>query len=234
MSPSRPFILRPVATSLLMVAVLIGGAVAYRQLPVSALPEVDYPTIQVTTFYPGASPEVMATSVTAAGTPVRADAGPEADDLDELVWELGDHAAVRPGVEHRRRRTGGPGGGQRERNIAPKRRAESAGVQQGEPGRRTGPDAGAQLRRAAAPRRAGARRHASCAEDRATARRRTGHDHRRAEARGPRAGESNRAGGLRRRTPPIDAGDRGGERQSGEGHLRRATSVVHHRTPTIG
>jgi multidrug efflux pump len=64
-SPSRPFILRPVATSLLMVAVVIAGAVAYQQLPVSALPEVDYPTIQVTTFYPGASPDVMATSVTA-------------------------------------------------------------------------------------------------------------------------------------------------------------------------
>jgi multidrug efflux pump len=64
-SPSRPFILRPVATSLLMVAIVIAGGVAYRQLPVSALPEVDYPTIQVTTFYPGASPDVMATSVTA-------------------------------------------------------------------------------------------------------------------------------------------------------------------------
>ena len=65
MSPSRLFILRPVATSLLMVAVVIAGGVAYKQLPVSALPEVDYPTIQVTTFYPGASPDVMATSVTA-------------------------------------------------------------------------------------------------------------------------------------------------------------------------
>src|SRR5580658_7767365 len=65
MSPSRVFILRPVATSLLMVAILLVGAVAYRQLPVSALPEVDYPTIQVLTFYPGASPDVMASSVTA-------------------------------------------------------------------------------------------------------------------------------------------------------------------------
>jgi multidrug efflux pump len=64
MSPSRPFILRPVATSLLMVAILLAGAVAYLQLPVSALPQVDYPTIQVLTFYPGASPEVMASSVT--------------------------------------------------------------------------------------------------------------------------------------------------------------------------
>ena len=65
MSPSRPFILRPVATVLLMVAILLAGIVAYYQLPVSALPQVDYPTIQVVTFYPGASPEVMASSVTA-------------------------------------------------------------------------------------------------------------------------------------------------------------------------
>ncbi len=65
MNLSRLFILRPVATSLLMVAVLLAGAVAYRQLPVSALPQVDYPTIQVATFYPGASPVVMASSVTA-------------------------------------------------------------------------------------------------------------------------------------------------------------------------
>ncbi len=65
MSPSRLFILRPVATSLLMAAILLAGFIAYRQLPVSALPQVDYPTIQVLTFYPGASPEVMASSVTA-------------------------------------------------------------------------------------------------------------------------------------------------------------------------
>jgi multidrug efflux pump len=63
-SPSRPFILRPVATALLMVAVVLVGGVAYTQLPVSALPQVDYPTIQVLTFYPGASPDVMASSVT--------------------------------------------------------------------------------------------------------------------------------------------------------------------------
>src|SRR5689334_10081241 len=65
MNPSRLFILRPVATSLLMIGVLLAGVVAYRQLPVSALPEVDYPTIQVATTYPGASPDVMASSVTA-------------------------------------------------------------------------------------------------------------------------------------------------------------------------
>jgi len=64
-SLSRPFIIRPVATVLLMVAIMLVGIVAFRELPVSALPEVDYPTIQVLTFYPGAGPEVMASSVTA-------------------------------------------------------------------------------------------------------------------------------------------------------------------------
>jgi multidrug efflux pump len=65
MNPSRLFIVRPVATALLMVAILLVGIVAYRELPVSALPEVDYPTIQVVTFYPGGDPAVMASSVTA-------------------------------------------------------------------------------------------------------------------------------------------------------------------------
>jgi multidrug efflux pump len=65
MNLSRIFILRPVATSLLMVAILIAGLLAYRMLPLSALPEVDYPTIQITTLYPGASPDVMTSAVTA-------------------------------------------------------------------------------------------------------------------------------------------------------------------------
>src|SRR5712672_4392604 len=65
MSPSRIFILRPVATSLLMAAIMLVGIVAYRELPLSALPEVDYPTIQVVTLYPGASPDVVTSSITA-------------------------------------------------------------------------------------------------------------------------------------------------------------------------
>src|SRR3954469_23585473 len=65
MNPSRLFILRPVATTLLMVAIILAGVVAYRVLPLSALPEVDYPTIQVVTLYPGAGPEVMTSSITA-------------------------------------------------------------------------------------------------------------------------------------------------------------------------
>ena len=65
MNISRLFVLRPVATSLLMIAFVLVGLVAVRFLPVSSLPDVDYPTIQVQTFYPGASPQVMATTVTA-------------------------------------------------------------------------------------------------------------------------------------------------------------------------
>ena len=65
MNPSKPFIVRPVATSLLMVAILLAGAFAYRLLPISALPQVDYPTIQVVTLYPGASPDVITSSITA-------------------------------------------------------------------------------------------------------------------------------------------------------------------------
>ena len=99
MNPSRLFILRPVATSLLMAAILLAGAVAYRQLPVSALPEVDYPTIQVMTFYPGASPDVMASADhRAARAAVRPGARPESDDVDQLRRQLGHHAAVRPRI----------------------------------------------------------------------------------------------------------------------------------------
>src|SRR3954449_6570498 len=65
MNPSRPFIMRPVATALIMVAIVLAGFVGFRLLPLSALPQVDYPTIQVQTLYPGGSPEVMAQTITA-------------------------------------------------------------------------------------------------------------------------------------------------------------------------
>src|SRR3982074_1565516 len=65
MSPSSPFISRPVATSLLMVAIVLAGLIGFRFLPLSALPQVDFPTIQVQTLYPGASPEVLSQTVTA-------------------------------------------------------------------------------------------------------------------------------------------------------------------------
>ena len=83
MSPSRPFIERPVATSLLMLAIVLAGIVGFRFLPLSALPQVDFPTIQVQTLYPGASPEVMSQTVhRAAGASVRPDGRIAADEFD--------------------------------------------------------------------------------------------------------------------------------------------------------
>jgi multidrug efflux pump len=90
MSPSRLFILRPVATVLFMVAIVLVGAVAYFQLPVSALPQVDYPTIQVLTFYPGASPDVMASSVTA---PLERQFG-QVPGLDQMTSTSSDGSSV--------------------------------------------------------------------------------------------------------------------------------------------
>ena len=90
MNPSRPFILRPIATSLLMAAILLIGVVAYKQLPVSALPEVDYPTMQVVTFYPGASPSVSASAITA---PLERQLG-EVPGLNQMLSTSSDGASV--------------------------------------------------------------------------------------------------------------------------------------------
>ncbi len=93
--PSRLFILRPVATTLSMLAILLAGLVAFRVLPLSALPEVDYPTIQVRTLYPGASPDVMAVTVTGPlERQFGRDGGAAAHDLGVLGGRVGDHAAI--------------------------------------------------------------------------------------------------------------------------------------------
>jgi multidrug efflux pump len=90
MNPSRPFILRPIATSLLMAAVLLIGIIGFRQLPIAALPEVDYPTMQVTTFYPGASAEVVASAITA---PLERQLG-EVPGLSQMLSSSSDGASV--------------------------------------------------------------------------------------------------------------------------------------------
>ena len=129
-----------------MVAILLAGFVAYRQLPVSALPEVDYPTIQVVTFYPGASPDVMASSVTA---PLERQFG-EMPGLKQMTstssqWRLGHHAAVQPDRRHRRRRAGGAGGHQRGAELPARRSAQPADLQQGQSRRSADDDARADL-----------------------------------------------------------------------------------------
>jgi multidrug efflux pump len=113
MNPSRPFILRPVATALLMTAMFLVGAVAFFQLPISALPEVDYPTIQVLTFYPGASPDVVASAVTA---PLERQFG-EVAGLSQMTSTSAGGVSVivmqfQLSLKHRRRRAGGASGHQ--------------------------------------------------------------------------------------------------------------------------
>jgi multidrug efflux pump len=90
MNPSRPFIMRPIATSLLMAALLLIGIIGFRQLPIAALPEVDYPTMQVLTFYPGASAQVVATAITA---PLERQLG-EVPGLNQMLSSSGEGASV--------------------------------------------------------------------------------------------------------------------------------------------
>ena len=168
---SRPFILRPVATTLLMVAILLAGALAYRLLPVSALPAGGLPDHPGRDLLSGREPRRDGlVGDRAARAPVRPDARAEPDDVDELERQLGDHAAVRPRPQARRRRAGGAGGDQRGAHAAAARPADPARLQQGQPGRRADPDAGADLDHAAAAAGRGPGRHAAGAEDRRSCR----------------------------------------------------------------
>ena len=151
MNPSRLFILRPVATSLLMVAVLLSGIVAYRLLPLSALPEVDYPTIQVVTLYPGASPDVTTSSVTA---PLERQFG-QMPGLNQMSSTSSGGASVITlqfslDLTSRRRRTGSAGSHQCRQIAAAAGPALAADLQQGQSGRRADPLAGGDFRIAAA------------------------------------------------------------------------------------
>ena len=146
MSVSEPFIRRPIATSLLGIALLIGGALGYWALPVSALPQVDFPTVQVTTQLPGASPDVIASLITA---PLERQLGQipslSSMTLDEFVRRQPDFAAVRSQPRHRRRHPGRAGRDQRRRRRAAEEPAVSADLRQGESGGCAGPDAGADV-----------------------------------------------------------------------------------------
>ena len=119
MNISAPFIRHPIATSLIMVGILFVGLVAFPKLPVAPLPQVDFPTIQVSAALPGASPETMASSRRpAARAAVRADPRRLADDLDQRARRDDHRRAVRSRPQHRRRRQRHPGGDQRRRRPA--------------------------------------------------------------------------------------------------------------------
>ena len=222
MNPSRIFILRPVATTMLMVGILLAGAVGYTQLPVSALPEVDYPIIQVITFYPGASPDVMASSVTA---PLERQFG-QVPGLQQMTSTSSDGSSVitlqfnlslsidvaEQEVQQSINASGTylPGGS-----------AGPSDLQQDQSGRYPDPDAGPDFDGSSALEGRGSRRHPAGAEDFAVAGGRPGQHQRRPEAGRPDSGQSHGDGLLRPQSGGSAHRHRRRQRQSGQ----RATSM---------
>ena len=222
MNPSRPFILRPVATSLLMAAILLVGIVAFVQLPVSALPEVDYPTIQVLTFYPGASPDVMATTVTA---PLERQFG-EMQGLSQMTStsagrRLGHRAPVQPLARPRRRRRRSPVGDQCGADFPAVRSAYAAGLQQNQPRRRARAHARHHFRLHAAFAGGGPGRYPAGSAHLPVRRRRPGHHQRRPEAGRPHSGQPGPAFFLRPQHGGRAFRPGPGQRQLRQGQLRR-------------
>ncbi len=223
MSPSRLFILRPVATTLLMAAIMLVGLFAYRFLPLSALPEVDYPTIQVQTFYPGASPDVM-TSLghRTARSPVRADAGAQPNVFGQLGRGLGHHPAVQSRFDPRRRRAGSPGGDQRRRQPVALGPAGAADLRQGQPRRRARPDLGADLKDPAAHPNRGFGRHPPRPENLPVAGGGPRQHQRRQPPGGPGSGKQPAARGLRAQHRRFADHPRQRQRQHAKRKFRRA------------
>ena len=220
-SPSRTFILRPVATSLLMVGILLAGGVAYKQLPVSALPEVDYPTIQVITFYPGASPDVMASSVTAPlerqfgqvpGLQQMTSTSSDGSSVITLQFNLSLNIDV---AEQEVQQSINASG-----TYLPADLADAADLRESQSRRHADPDAGAWLRCHASQQGGGSGRHAPGAEDFAIARRRAGQHQRRPEARRSHPGESHGAGVVRPQPGGSAQRHRRCQRESGQGQFR--------------
>ena len=230
MNISRLFILRPVATTLLMVAILLAGAVAYKQLPVSALPQVDYPDHPgahlLSRRQPGCDGDL---DHRAAGAPVRPDAGPDPDDLDQLRRQLGHHPAVQPGPEPGRGRAAGAGGHQRRFHLPAQGPAQSAGLQQGQSGRRADPDPGADLRHPAAAPGRGPGRHPLRPEDLPAAGGRPGEHQRRPAPGGAGPGQPDGPGLLRPDPGGPAQRHRRRQRQPGQGGLRRPATGLYHR-----
>jgi len=131
MNISAPFIARPIATFLLMLALLAAGLVGYNLLPVAALPNVDIPTLNVTASLPGADPETMAASVAQPLERQFADL-PHPDHFDQRSGQHADHAAIRFVPQHRRRCIGRAGGDQRRAGEPAKEPSEPADLQEGQ------------------------------------------------------------------------------------------------------
>ena len=233
MSLSTPFIRRPVATTLLTFGIAAAGAVAFFQLPVSPLPQVDFPTISVRAQLPGASPEMVATSV---ATPLERHLGQIAD-VTEMTSSStrrldAHHPAVRPQPRHRRRRARRAGGDQ----CGARRPADEPALQpdlpQGQSGRRADPDPGADLRHAAPGPALRRRLHRAGAEAVAGRRRRRGHGRRQLAAGGARRAQSAGAVQIRHRARGRARRARVGQRPQPEGRDRGRRPRTTRSTPT--
>ncbi len=230
MNPSAPFIQRPVATSLLMIAIVLVGFAGYLYLPLSALPEVDYPTIQVQTFLPGASPDVMTTTVTA---PLERQfgqmPGPQPDVVGQFRRRVGGDAAIRSLAEPRHRRAAGAGGDQRLGQSIAAEPSGAADIRQGQSGGRADPHAGDHLQIPAADAGGGHGRHAHRPEDLAASGRRPGQHQWRPATGDPRAREPPGARLLRPQHRRSAHDDLKCQFERAQGQLRRRLAFLHDR-----
>ena len=227
MNPSRIFILRPVATTLLMVAILLAGGLAYKFLPLSALPEVDYPTIEVQTFLPGASPEVMTSSVTA---PLERQLG-QMPGLNQMTSASSAGASVitlqfslNLSLDVAEQEV--QAAINAANNLLPSGSADAAGLRQGQPGRRSDLDACGHLQDLAFDRAGGHQRNAAGAETFATAGRRTCQHQRRPEAGHTHQIQSRRARRLWPQHRRSSHDDLQCQRQFAEGQFRRPSASL--------
>jgi len=225
MSPSRLFILRPVATSLLTIGLLLVGIVAYQQLPVSALPEVDYPTIQVMTFYPGADPDVMTSSVTSPlerqfgqvpGLSQMTSTSSSGSSIITLQFNLDQNIDV---AEQEVQAA----------IISAARSAQPAYLQQSKPRRCAHPYFRAYFRHSSSLQGRRSRRHATGAEDFSVVGRGIGLNQWWAKARGSHPGQPNGAGVVWSELRGPAHRPRPGQRRSGQGGARWPAAVIHHR-----
>ena len=227
MSPSRPFILRPVATSLLMVAIVLAGLVGFRFLPLSALPQVDYPTIQVQTLYPGASPEVMSNTVTAplerqfgqmAGLERMSSTSAAGASIITLQFSLGQTLDVAEQEVQAAINAGG--------SLLPADLPAPPVYAKVNPADAPVLTLAISSETVAAHRGAEPRQHAPGAEDQPGQRRRPRHARRRPAPGGPHPGQHAGAGVVRDRHRHAADGDLGGEREQRQGQLRRPEALV--------
>ena len=231
LSVSAPFIRRPIATSLLGVAVLLGGLLGYWLLPVSSLPQVDFPTIQVTTQLPGANPDTIAALVTA---PLERQFGQipslDDDDVAELVRDQPGHAAIRSQPRHRRRRAGRAGRDQRCAFDPAAEPAVSADLFEGQSGRRADRDARADVATSISLRQLErSRGYAAGAAARRGDRRRPRDGAGRHQARGAHPGRPGAARGLRDLAGGRARRHRRRQRVRPEGLARRRAAILHDR-----